>query len=482
MKLSKIKFLLALALIITFFSTENTSQAQSFRRQLLPAISPGAPLPSDRFIKLSSLVNPAVVNISTQEVVKTGNKPNPNDPFYNFLKPYMTPQQQQPTNGLGTGFIIRKDGLIITNNHVIEKADVIKVQLSEGDETLYDAEVIGADKPTDIALIKIKSKKSLPTIQLGTSKDVKVGQWVAAFGNPFGHGHSMSKGIISAKGRELDELNRLPFLQTDASINPGNSGGPLVNLRGEVIGVNTAVDARAQGIGFAIPIDSVKTIISKLEKDGYIEKAFLGVGLADINFQIQQALKLKTKEGALVQHVHENTSALKAGIQIYDVITKADSKKIASAYDLIRYIQNKSAGDKIKLEILRNSSRKNINVTLGIHPDDKNKRPVKRKAKVDNRNKGLATHAGFKVSDAYSSFRRQFNLPKLKVKRPLVTEVTPGSAASRAGLAPGDILLDVNRKEVRTAADVKAYLRRDFNLIRVQRGQATPFLIYITKN
>lgn len=250
----------------------------------------GDPLPADTFIELNKLVNPAVVNISTSQMPRPNRRPPRGypDPFFDLFQQFMGPgpfnfQQQQPLQALGTGFIIREDGLILTNNHVVDKADVIKVQLNENDKDTYDAKIIGRDSATDIALLKIESKKKLPTAQLGSSSGLQVGEWVAAFGNPYGHGHTMTKGIISALGREIDELNRFPFLQTDASINPGNSGGPLVNTQGLVIGVNTAIDARAQGIGFAIPINEVKSILPMLEKDGSIKRGFLGVLMQDLD-------------------------------------------------------------------------------------------------------------------------------------------------------------------------------------------------------
>jgi serine protease Do len=210
--------------------------------------------------------------------------------------------------GLGTGFIIRDDGLIVTNNHVIAGADIINVQLSEGSKETYEATLVGRDERTDIALIKIKPKEKLPVAVLGSSKDLEVGEWVAAFGNPFGHGHSMTKGIVSSKGRDITEINKFPLIQTDASINPGNSGGPLVNTKGLVVGVNSAIDARAQGIGFAIPIDEVKAIIPQLESKGRIARGYLGLFLGDLDPEAAEYLGLGDQRGAVVTQMDPRSS------------------------------------------------------------------------------------------------------------------------------------------------------------------------------
>jgi len=220
------------------------------------------------------------------------------DPFFDMLEQmYGFRGQPQPQNNtprphsLGTGFLIREDGLIVTNNHVIAGADEIEVQIEEKSDKMYQAKIIGSDERTDIALIKIEGK-NFPSVSLGSSSDLQVGEWVAAFGNPFGQGHTLTKGIVSAKGRNLSEINRFPMIQTDTPINPGNSGGPLVNSRGQVIGVNAAIDPRAQGMGFAIPIDEVKKLLPQLEKSGHLRKGFLGIQLGDLDPQAAMQLDL----------------------------------------------------------------------------------------------------------------------------------------------------------------------------------------------
>ncbi|MEO0336831.1 MAG: trypsin-like peptidase domain-containing protein, partial [Pseudomonadota bacterium] len=322
------------ALLPLMIAIISTSVAES---KTLAKVSKGDPLPANRFVELAKLVNPAVVNINTTSIPKTQrNRRRNQDPFFDLFEQFANPyygRPQRPAQSLGTGFIIRENGLIITNNHVIEKADIIKVQLDENSKESYEAKVIGRDPKTDIALIKIDAKKKLPIVEFGSSQDLEVGEWVAAFGNPYGHGHSMTKGIVSAIGREIDELNLFPFLQTDASINPGNSGGPLVNLRGQVIGVNTAIDARAQGIGFAIPIDNVKSILKELETNGRVERGYIGIYMTDVDPRAAKELELKSSSGALVAQVMADSPAEKAGLQPYDLIYELAGKKIESTRD-----------------------------------------------------------------------------------------------------------------------------------------------------
>lgn len=445
----------------------------------LPKIKDGKPIPANRFIELAEIVNPAVVNINTTQLPKQM-QVDPRlqqDPFFEFFAPFMGPMQRRPAQSLGTGFIIRKDGLIITNNHVIDSADIIKVQLSETDKQTYEAEVIGKDSRTDIALIKITGKSDFPVVPLGDSDSLQVGEWVAAFGNPFGHGHSMTKGIISAIGREIDELNRFPFLQTDASINPGNSGGPLVNMQGEVIGVNSAIDARAQGIGFAIPINNVKSIIKTLEKEGGIKRGFLGVSLAGgIDARAMEYLKLKTTEGALVEHVFPGTPADKAGIKPYDFIVKLNNKSLEGPSDLIRGIADAQVGDPVKVTLIRDGKEKTLTVKIEEHPEDNEKsfqKPVKKyfgqKAPFD---------FGFTIADYSGKLAQSMKLPKMKVKHPIVIEVVRGSKAARAGLSVGDIILDINKQSVQDARSALKAMIKDYNVIRVLRGDRA-LLLYM---
>lgn len=344
-----------------------------------PGLKLNDPLPSNLFVELAKAINPSVVNISTSAVAYRGQR----DPMQEMLERlYGIPQQDEGWNdkprrvGLGTGFIIREDGLILTNAHVIKDADIVEVQLTEDSDKQYKAEVIGSDARSDIALIKIKPDTKLSVVSLGSSKDAQVGEWVAAFGNPFGHGHSMSKGIISSKSRAISEINKFPLIQTDASINPGNSGGPLVNSKGQVIGINSAIDARAQGIGFAIPIDEIKKLLPVLEKSGSLKRAFIGLDLADLAPQVLNYLKLdEDNRGSIIRGVVEGGPAAKAGLQVYDVIYEFNGKKVRDAQDLINKISDLDPGEKANIKYFRNNNgkalEKSVSVVLAERPSEK---------------------------------------------------------------------------------------------------------------
>lgn len=434
-----------------------------------PKIKPSEPLPANLFIELAKAVNPAVVNVFTTYLPQRQQGMDPSrDPFFDLFEQFMGPQQYgrgTPQQSLGTGFIIREDGLIVTNNHVIDHADVIKVQISEDTKESFDAKLVGKDARTDIALIKIDAKRKLPYVKLGSSAEVQVGEWVAAFGNPYGYGHTMTKGIISAVGREIEELNMFPFMQTDASINPGNSGGPLVNTQGLVIGVNTAIDARAQGIGFVIPIDNVKAILPQLEKDGGIQRGYIGVQLADIDPDRAASLNLKQTEGTVVLQVQPGYAADRAGVQPYDMIVALGEHKITSARDLSKAVIETPVGKDVPLKVIRNGRVKTINIKIGSEA------PLKT-AKADKGRRSDAQKApfgmGFTIGDYSPALAQEFHLPKLGQPKPVVLSVEPGSEAARGGMAPGDLILDVNRSGMMKAKDVIHSLRPGtINILRI---------------
>ena len=422
-----------------------------------------------------------MVNISTSLTPKINRPRNSfRDPFFDMLEPFLNPHKALPQqrHTLGTGFIIRKDGLIITNNHVIDKADVITVSLSTSKET-YTAKVIGKDHRTDTALIKINVKTKLPSVKMGQSSQLQVGEWVAAFGNPFGHTNSMSTGIISAIGREINELNKFPFLQTDASINPGNSGGPLVNTRGEVIGVNTAIDARAQGIGFAIPIDNIKAILPSLEKDGGIRRGFLGVSLLpNLTRELMLSLGLKSKEGSLIIDVISDSPAEKAGLKIYDFVIQLNGKDIKSNADLMNTVADTGADKTATLKIIRKNKTKTIQVTLGSHPQDK----LPPKTSLPSyRGQKAPFELGFSVMDYHQARKEGLKIPSINEPHPIVVDVMPNSPAQKAGLYPGDIILDINQKHVYKARSVINYLKKSkTNVLRILRQNRVD-LIYLSK-
>ena len=400
---------------------------------------------------MAKIINPTVVNISTSKENSPAPFPHlPDDPVFDFFfNPPSHSPKPKPLQSLGTGFIIRSNGLILTNTHVVNKADTIQVQLKDN-QTLYTAKVIGKDVYTDVALIKISVDKTLPTAHLGKSSQLQVGEWVAAFGNPYGHGHTMTKGIISAINREIDELNLFPFLQTDAIINPGNSGGPLVNTRGEVVGINTAM--HTQGISFAIPIDNVKVVLKDLEGHGRVRRGFIGVQMAQHNQKDKQ-------KGALILEVVPNTPAEKAGVKKQDLIISFNNKKITNYKDLFKAVASIPVNKTVPMELIRNGKNRKLDITVAERKDLSAENTKKSSSygekKVAPFDLGMAMITGTK------KLMKSIGLPPLNRHHPIVTEVKPGSPAAFAGVRKKDIILKVNGWQVQTARDVQRRLSRN---------------------
>ena len=440
-----------------------------------PALKLGNPLPENLFVELARVINPAVVNISTSTIPK--GRPM-NDPMLEMLEQFYGQRFQmpkaQPQTALGTGFIIRDDGLIITNNHVVEGADVIQVQLTEGSEKEFKAEIVGRDQKTDIALLKISAKQKFPVAPLGNSSDVEVGEWVAAFGNPYGHGHTMTKGIISAKGRDIAELNRFPFLQTDASINPGNSGGPLVNSKGLVIGVNSAIDARAQGIGFAIPIDDVKNVIKDLETNGHVRQGYLGVGLDELNPRAASHLGIKKDSGVIITQVLPGSPADKGGAQDYDLVLEYNGKKISTVVEFMNAVAGSPIGQVAKIKVLRDNKEKILEVIVTEKTDDK-KVFSSKNSKIKSQETPFKL--GFKLATIDKTLIKEWQIDEEMIGLPIVAEVIAESPAAYAGLTPGDIIYDVNRKRVRSVNDATKALQKGTNTLRIKRNGGMGFII-----
>lgn len=469
----KKSFALVSSLLSIMFFIGSTTEAQTLPKTP-PSLKLNDPLPGNLFVELGRVINPTVVNISTS-VIPRGRMMR-RDPLMDLFQEFygMQPQQQQIAPGkpqrlgLGTGFIIREDGLIVTNNHVIKDADLIQVQLTENTDELFDAKVIGSDERSDIALIKIDAKRKLPVAVLGNSKDTQVGEWVAAFGNPYGHGHTMTKGIVSSIGRQIGEINRFPLIQTDASINPGNSGGPLVNSKGVVIGVNSAIDARAQGIGFAIPIDEVKNILPQLETRGSVRKGYLGAGLGDVDPMSADRLGLGENPGAVIVQIEKGSPASKAGAKAFDIVTEFADKKIKNSVDLIDAVAGSEPGKSYKMKVSRNRKPVTLNVTLTERPSDKKslrttgeKKYTSQKAPFD---------LGFHVADLTDEMRGEWEVPD-EITNPMIVEMDRNALALRIGLRVGDLIIEVNETPTKTAKDVlKALKKGKENTMQIARA------------
>jgi serine protease Do len=423
------------------------------------------------FSDVAEKVRAGVVNVQVTKTVKNLDF-GPRDffggqnPFGDFFGPFSqgNPPRGFQQQGVGSGVVISRDGYILTNNHVVEGADQIKVKLADGKE--YDGKVIGRDPKTDLAVIKIDGSGNLQALALGNSDDLKVGSWVVAVGSPFGLEQTVTAGIVSAKGRVIGSGPYDNFIQTDASINPGNSGGPLVNLKGEVVGINTAIIASGQGIGFAIPINMAKEIVPQLEEKGRVVRGWLGVGIQEVTPALAKSFDLKEKKGALVSQVYKDSPAEKAGIEQGDIIVQYDSKDIADSKDLPRMVASTPVGKSVTVRLLRNGKPVEREVKVG---EMEEKQEI---AKAPSQ-KSL----GITIQNITPEIARGLGLKK--DTGVVVTRVEPGSPASEAGLQSGDVILEVNRSQVKDAGDFvkKVEKARDQNnvLLFIQRGQNNLF-------
>lgn len=351
---------------------------------------------------------------------------------------------------LGSGVFIAKDGYIVTNFHVIAGADEIVVKTT--DNKKYTAKVIGKDKKTDLALIKIDAEKEFPFAKLGSSDAIEVGESVIAIGNPFGLEQTVTKGIISAKGRVIGSGPYDDFLQTDASINPGNSGGPLFNMDGEVVGINTAIVAAGQGIGFAIPIDLAKTVINQLKDNGKVTRGWLGVMIQQVTPELAKNFGLKNEKGALVADVVKGSPAEKSGIMRGDVITKLDGEEIKDTRHLSRKAAGKAVGKKLEVEVVRKSKTIVITVVIGEFPYDT--------ASLGGKSSSSQLKMGITVQDLAPEIKKNLGI-EADMQGVLISDVEIASPAEEAGLRRGDIIIEVNRVEIKNVKDYQDALEKD---------------------
>ncbi len=453
---------------------------------------------SEAFSQVAESAIDGVVYINTEKTIPSywkdfGPFGFPYDFFFRFFDddnfPFPFPKRIPPQDkqrapkknvpipyGTGSGFLISEDGYIVTNNHVVEDVDKIKVKLRDGRE--FEAKKIGSDPETDVALIKIEAS-GLKNLRLGDSDKIKIGEWVIAIGNPFGLSHTVTAGIISAKGRSRLESGSIvdyqDFIQTDAAINPGNSGGPLLNLNGEVIGMNTAIYTRSggyMGIGFAIPINMIKYLVSQIKEKGTVERGFLGVYIQDVSPDVANWLDLKDGKGALVAQVQKDSPAEKAGLKEGDVIVEFNGIPVEDAGSFRARVASTKPGTKVKLMVMRNGERKEIEVEIG-------KRPPEEGVKVEG-DTVSSSNLGIMGQTLTPDLAKEFGYEGQKGV--IVTDVEVGSPADRAGLRSGDLIIEVNRKPVTNVNEFNSAIKETPKdkrgvLLKVKRGDGSLYVV-----
>jgi len=472
------------------------------------AATQGSSAEANIFVGLAKKAVPSVVNISTMATVKSSyNRNGPEDTFRRFFEDFFRQhggggnpddgddsdddsggglppgpsgpkgqpgQKNRPrAMSLGSGFIIDASGLIMTNNHVVADADEIKIQFTEDlDEKPSDGEVVGRDPELDLALIRVKTKRELVPAVLGDSDTLEVGEYVMAVGNPFGQGHSVTHGIISAKEREAPDFQLAKYLQTDAPINPGNSGGPLLNLRGEVIGINNAIDQRAQGIGFAIPINLVKKVLPQLRTKGTVARGYIGVLVGELTPELAPKLGAPVDLRApFINHVYPGEPADKAGVKTYDVILEFNGKAVHSSSDLIGAVTSVGVNQSVPIKVLRNGEEKNLSIKVMERPGILASGDKESKGGKKGRKKKSAPHldSGMDLEELTPEILKELGVSG-KMTGVLVSNVAYEGAADRAGLMRGDIIIEVDRKPIKDVDGFYAVVKaKKSYLVRVRR-------------
>lgn len=450
---------------------------------LLISLSVRADLPD--FRDLVKETSPAVVNISSVQHARQsrssqqyGAPDDMPDIFRHFFgipygSPYGNPDGNREQASMGSGFIVSEDGYILTNNHVIDGADEILVRLNDRRE--LEATLIGSDPSTDLAVLKVEAD-NLPTVKLGDSDALEVGEWVVAIGSPFGFDYSVTAGIVSALGRSLPNENYVPFIQTDVAINPGNSGGPLFNLDGKVVGINSQIYTRSggfMGVSFAIPINVAMNVAEQLKTTGRVDRGWLGVVIQEVSKPLAESFGLDKAEGALIVQVIDGSPAESAGLQSGDIITSVNGKRISLSSDLPHQIGRLSAGDKAELRIIRSGKAKTIKVKIGSLPD-----AGAQASAVPQKQEKTSDRTGMVVQELTDRQRQQYG------NGVLVAEVENGSAAARSGIIPGDIISQMGGKTIRSISDFNNAVKdlpenRSVAVRIVRRGQASfiPFTL-----
>jgi serine protease Do len=457
--------------------THETLPAERFWTDF--ALEPGSAETHSRVAKLAQDAAAGVVNVHTSKTVtrEAGPQGFPFEMFPELFgrpgpRPRAAPRQQEfKVPSLGSGFVISPDGYILTNNHVVEGVDEIKVHFSDG--TLRDAKIVGLDPKTDLALIQVADAKDMPSLPLGDSDAILPGDFVVAIGNPFGLDHTVTMGIVSAKGRELGQGPYDDFIQTDAAINPGNSGGPLLDMNGAVVGINSAINPQANTIGFAVPINLAKEILPQLKANGSVTRGWLGVSIQGVTPELAAALKLDVKDGALVAQVAPGGPADKGGIQRGDVIRSIDGKPIVKPRDLSRAVAATEVGKTAQIVVVRDGKQ----LTLAVEIQKLAATPEEQASAAARQPSGGAAALGLQVTDLDDEARQQLGLRD--ERGALIADLDPSGPAGEAGLRPGDLIVEIDRKPVTSAADLEKRVAAggDSLLFLVRRGDGTVYVV-----
>ncbi|MEE9608022.1 MAG: Do family serine endopeptidase, partial [Myxococcota bacterium] len=432
-----------------------------------PAALPPLGQTAVSFAELARQAAPGVVNVHTSRTVAAGPFGLPLPEAFREFFGEQGGRREYQVPSLGTGFVVSADGYIVTNAHVVEGVDSITVTFEDGSEA--EAQVVGQDPKTDVALIRVEGRTDLRTLPLGDSDQVQPGDWVIAIGNPFGLEHTVTAGIVSAKGREIGQGPYDDFIQTDAAINPGNSGGPLLNLAGEVIGINAAINPRANTIGFAVPINLAKEIIPQLKASGRVTRGWLGVGVQRITPELAEAFQLPSRKGALISQVAPGGPAAEGGIERGDVIVAYRGEPVEELRDLPRAVSATRVGQSVEVTVLRDGERVVLRVTIGKLEEPETV------ARAGGGRSGSEAF-GLSVTDLTAEQRRRLGAGESE--KVVVTQVDPNASAAQAGLRPGDVLLELNREPIASAADLAAKLDAAGKgaLLLVRRGESTIFV------
>ncbi|MEL7641303.1 MAG: DegQ family serine endoprotease [Solidesulfovibrio sp.] len=456
-----------------------------------------ARIPLPDITELVDKDGPAVVNISTTKTAKVqegmrdmfeqfhNRRGGPMDDFFDQFEKFFGPQgkgggKPHKQRSMGSGFVISADGYIVTNNHVIDNADEVKVQFKNNEKPLA-AKIVGRDPETDLALLKIDGKSNLPFLEFGDSGKIKVGEWVLAIGNPFGLENTVTLGIVSAKGRIIGAGPFDNFIQTDASINPGNSGGPLIDLDGKVVGINTAIVASGQGIGFAIPSSMAKEVIAQLREGKTVKRGWIGVTIQDIDENTAKALGLDNTKGALVTSVLDGQPAAKAGIKTGDVITAVAGDKVENTNELLRRIAALRPGQSTEMTVVRKGSPVTVSVTLGERDPQKLAQqggPGEEGGDATAPAEAQAKSVGLTLRAVTAKEAKALGMDK--ARGVLVTEVEDGSEAEQADVRPGDVVFEVNQRAVNSPEEFKKVVAEDGKdkgvvMLQIKRQRQTVF-------